>query len=42
METSNPNLGAIGEGFLEEEASMLRPIGQERIKQKKEGKKREF
>lgn len=31
--TSNPNLGANGEGFLEKEASMLRPIGQEGTKQ---------
>lgn len=41
--TSNPNLGANGEGFVEEETSLLRPIGQDGTKlEKKEGKKRDF
>lgn len=41
MGASNPNLGGIGEVFLEGEASMLRSIVQEGINQEKgEGKKR--
>lgn len=35
MGISNPNLEPIREGFLEEEAPMQRPGGQEAIKQEK-------
>lgn len=41
MEIANPNLGAIRAGFLEEEVSILRSVGQEGINQEKgEGEKK--